>query len=406
MNLVFIAPFAFSPKATVSARMLPMADALVHRGHMVTILIPPNDNPSDSGRHWTDHGVRIENLQDNRGATTALAFGRLAWQLAERAIALHPDAIHVFKPVGPGALAMFLLQRRGLRNLILDNDDWEGRGGWLDINPYPLLQKWVMAWQEKWCIAHAAAVTCASDVLAARSSAFAAPGTSIRVMPNGPARILREQAATARSRRDTLRTQFGWENQRILIYAGTVPANHDLDIAIQAVSTARQDFIAVRWVIIASGAGFPALKSAVTQAGLSDIVEYHAFMPHDQLVERLAAADIALYPYRDTNINRAKCAGKVVDYMACGLPAVVSAVGMNATDIENGRSGLLTEAGNAVAFTSALVRLLAAPADTLRMGQAAQQRIWECFGWDQRIGALEAIYRYCVEGIQDSFASP
>jgi glycosyltransferase involved in cell wall biosynthesis len=393
MNLLFIAPFALSPKATVSARMLPMADALVYRGHTVTILIPPYDNPADSGRQWSDQGVHLENLSVDKGAITAVGLGKLGLQLARRALALQPDAIHVFKPVGPGALAMLLLYKRGDRNLILDNDDWEGTGGWLDINPYSPIQKAIMSWQEKWCIAHAAAVTCASDTLASRSVALGHSLETITVMPNGPAHAMREQVGAASSRRNVLRTQFGWENQHILIYAGTVPLNHDLDIAIHSVSKARRTTPAIRWAIVASGDGLPSLKTAVTQAGLDDIVEYHAFMPHDKLVERLVAADIALYPYRDTNINRAKCSGKVVDYMACGLPVVVSDVGMNATYIENGRTGLLTEPGNASAFTSALVHLLAAPDDATSMGQAGRQRIWERFGWEQRIGELESIYR-------------
>ena len=35
MRIVFVAPFAFTPKATVSARMAPLAAALVAAGHEV-----------------------------------------------------------------------------------------------------------------------------------------------------------------------------------------------------------------------------------------------------------------------------------------------------------------------------------------------------------------------------------
>lgn len=91
-------------------------------------------------------------------------------------------------------------------------------------------------------------------------------------------------------------------------------------------------------------------------------IEWHAFMPHLEAVRRLVAADIAVYPYRDTNINRAKCSGKVIDYMAAGKPTVVSDVGMNRVYLTDGEHALLTPPGDGAAFAAALQKLLADPA--------------------------------------------
>jgi len=136
----------------------------------------------------------------------------------------------------------------------------------------------------------------------------------------------------------------------------------------------------------------PTLRESVSEAGLDNMVEWHSFMPHAQLVERLVAADVALYPYRDTNINRAKCSGKVIDYMACAKPMVVSDVGMNRVYLENGMSGRLTPPGDAEAFASALQELLASPEAAERMGRAAQTHLWQHFGWEARVSELERIY--------------
>jgi glycosyltransferase involved in cell wall biosynthesis len=388
VNIVYLAPFAFSPKATVSARMLPMATALVRRGHTVTILIPPYDNVADSGKIWEHAGVRLENAD----VGTQLS---LAWQLVRRTRALKPDLVHVFKPIGPSALAMWLLKHSSLiphlSSLLVDNDDWEGPGGWLDVNPYPALQKRVLAWQERWALRHASAITVASQVLAQRSRELnGKPATPIALFPNGPDESLRGQVAQAEAQRDTLRQCFGWADQRVVIYAGTVPHGHDMDIAVQAV---RQNLVGLRFVIVATGDGLPALREAVERAGIVEQVEWHGFMPHAQLIERLVAADVALYPYRDTNINRAKCSGKVIDYMACAKPMVVSDVGMNRSYLEHEVSGLLTPPGDAEAFSRALGQLLAHPQEAKRMGQAAQQRLWQQFGWEERVGELEKIYR-------------
>src|SRR5690349_1457394 len=46
MRIAMLAPFGLQPKATVSARMVPLAQALARRGHMVRVIIPPWDDPS------------------------------------------------------------------------------------------------------------------------------------------------------------------------------------------------------------------------------------------------------------------------------------------------------------------------------------------------------------------------
>jgi glycosyltransferase involved in cell wall biosynthesis len=389
MHVVYLAPFAYAPKATVSARMMPMAAALARRGHRVTILIPPYDNPAESGRLWVHEGVQVENMLVRPGGSGARLHFHLARQLARRARQLQPDAVHVFKPVGVGALGFWLMHRSKLKaqSSILDNDDWEGRGGWLDVNPYPLAQKLFMQWQERWALRTAARVTCASEVLVERTHRFRAGRGEVYLFPNGPDQTMRAQVARAEARRTALRAQFGWDRP-VVIYAGTVPLNHDLDVAVRAV----RELPEVLWVIIATGDGLPSLRRVVAQAGIGDRVAWHDFMPHDQLVERLVAADVAIYPYRDTNINRAKCSGKVMDYMACGRPMVVSDVGMNRAYLEHKRSGLLTPPGDAEAFGAALAQLLRDQAFADRLGRAAQQRIWDEFGWDRRIAALEHLY--------------
>ena len=380
--------------------MLPIATALVRRGHRVTILMPPYDNPADAGRRWETEGVALENVTG--GGISLLS---MAQQMASRARELRPDVIHVFKPVGPGALAMWLLLRnlaqrsKVTTHILVDNDDWEGKGGWLDVNPYPFYQKWVMAWQEKWALQHAGLITCASNALATR--VYPAPFLTapliatkpIIVLPNGPDESLRAEVVVAEAQRETLREQFGWAGQQVVIYAGTVPLGHDMDMAVKAMKqVVKTQALSLRWVIVATGDGLASLREAVTQAGLDEITEWHGFMPHAQLVERLVAANVALYPYRDTNINRAKCSGKVIDYMACARPMVVSDVGMNRVYLENEVSGLLTPPGDTEAFAEALQSLLANPQAAERMGRAAQQRLWDRFGWEARVVEVERIY--------------
>jgi len=78
-------------------------------------------------------------------------------------------------------------------------------------------------------------------------------------------------------------------------------------------------------------------------AWVADRVLFPGWIPREQVPLYVAAADISVNPYRDTLINRSKCAVKGVIAMAMGKAIVSTRVGQNLEYIENGHSGLLTE---------------------------------------------------------------
>jgi glycosyltransferase involved in cell wall biosynthesis len=105
-------------------------------------------------------------------------------------------------------------------------------------------------------------------------------------------------------------------------------------------------------------------------------VEFRPWKLHRE-VSDVQGFDIGIMPLPDDEQTRGKCGFKLIEYMACGLPAIASPVGANLDVLRHGSTGLLADSD--AAWTDALVRL-AADADLRhRMGHAGRERAVQHF---------------------------
>lgn len=391
MTVVMVGPFAFRPKGTVRARAFLIARALVNLGHRVTILMPPYDNLSDSGRVWEQDGVRLENARLRRNDR----WHQLAvplW-LARRAAQLAPNVVHVFKPIGYSGMAGWYLRRFSRVALVLDTDDWEGRGGWSDINPYPPLWRCLFTWQERWLALHAHAVTVASRTLEAQVWGFGVPPEHVHYLPNGPDESLRDTPRDIEQRVNAVRQRLGVGDAPMALYLGLIPHGTDLGCALEAFARVRRELPEARLVIAGVGDALSDLRCQAEQLRLGGTVLFPGWVDPAEAGSIMAAADLLVNPYQDTLINRAKCPAKIVTAMAAGRAVVTSDVGESRTYVEHGRTGLLTAPGDVADLSRAMQALLSDRRLAKELGERARQRVWERFGWDVRAGEVELIYK-------------
>jgi glycosyltransferase involved in cell wall biosynthesis len=400
VHIVVVGPFGLRPKGTMGVRALPMARALAARGHRVTMLLPPWQNPEDAGKHWEEDGVVVENIP-LPPRIPALFHLLTALRLVRRTLSIRPDVVHIFKPKAYSGLAHWLLARlphARRPRLVVDTDDWEGPGGWNEIGGYTPAQRRFFAWQERWGLTHADAVTVASRTLESLVWALGVPPSCVFYVPNGV-----DQSCVVHPASCPLPPA-----PCILLYTRffEFPASRVVDI----LRRVRQSVPEAHLLIVGKGlfGEQDQLLDLATQSGLTvanhasrithhgsritPAITYAGWVPAETLPTYFACATLAIYPFDDTLVNRTKCAVKLLDLLAAGVPVVAEAVGQNREYIRHGETGWLVEPGDVAAFVEAVVRLLGDAQLRERLGEAAARDLRHRFAWACLVETVEQAY--------------
>ena len=138
-----------------------------------------------------------------------------------------------------------------------------------------------------------------------------------------------------------------------------------------------------QFVLRVSGAG-----AAVEMAGVTVDNPQWALADEIELFRNL---DIGVYPLVDDDWARGKCGFKAIEFMACGVPVVASAVGVNREIIQDGVNGFL--ATTAEEWTAKLGRLIEDPALRATFGAAGRRTIEEHYSLHVNAPKLAAVIR-------------
>lgn len=142
--------------------------------------------------------------------------------------------------------------------------------------------------------------------------------------------------------------------------------------------------------VVGEGYDSQACKELAADLGLATAVTFHGRVPHEQVLDFMAAADAFVFPsYREAG------GIVVVEAMSYGLPVIVCDRGGPATTVEAG-TGIKVPASDpeqlAADLAAAMRTLAADPALRRRLGQAARARIEATGLWDRRVEFVESIY--------------
>ncbi|HZD11164.1 MAG TPA: glycosyltransferase, partial [Candidatus Binatia bacterium] len=321
MRIAMVGPFGFHPKKTMRARAFRLACALVQRDHDVQLFMPPWHTPEKANTSWIEDGVQI------RYVALAGGYAAITRRLIGETLSFEPDVVHCFKPKAFSGLVAWWLwrfHRRRLR-LFVDSDDWEGWGGWNELESYSPLQERFFAWQEQWGMRHCHTLTVASRALETLAWAHRVEPQRLLYLPNGPGIDANAPPELAAQKRASLQLT---QRPLLLLYSRLFEFDTQRLVNVLAqVQTELPDL-----AVLSVGAGLFEEDAAVFRhqlqaAGLLEAMIDIGWVPEAELPTLLGTADVGLYLMDDTLLNRTKCPVKLADMQLVGLPVVAEAVG-------------------------------------------------------------------------------
>jgi glycosyltransferase involved in cell wall biosynthesis len=159
-----------------------------------------------------------------------------------------------------------------------------------------------------------------------------------------------------------------------------------LDIFIEAAAEISKIRRNVKFIIIGGGIKYEKdLRELAKERGISDLVIFGGFK--EDPVPYMKNFDIGVLTSDSEGLSNT-----ILEYMAVGIPCVVTETGGNRELIKDGVSGSLVPPGNPLAVAKSVCSLLQDSDKAKRMAMEAKRTVEEKFFWDIIIKKIEDYY--------------
>lgn len=189
---------------------------------------------------------------------------------------------------------------------------------------------WVYHWFDRFAIKNVNQVWNVSTRITKQREKQRVPKEKNFFVPNAP------------NFRRTKRLSYSKINKHDLVIVSSSTQALDFPLIIKVVKNLSQRYQDLRMLIIGSDSQEEKLKRLVLKQRLSDKILFLGRKPHPQVLEILSQSAVGLAPYtRNRPWTEFGDSMKVREYLACGLPVIMTNVPSTADDVEKAEVGYI-----------------------------------------------------------------
>ncbi len=215
---------------------------------------------------------------------------------------------------------------------------------------------------------------------------FGLPDNRVSLLPGG-VRLPEPMQADERAK---VRKSLGWHGPVIVTLRNLVPRT-GVDMLVQAASMLSHEMPDVRWCVMGAGGLLAPLKCLAGELGVDDRVEFTGFLPEEEVMQRMQAADAFMLPTRSL-----EGFGLVtIEANACGLPVVATPVGANPEVVSSIPYNVVADTATPLALACSTREVLEMKVDHSRRASELRSQVARLYAWSKHdqafLNLVEAI---------------
>jgi PEP-CTERM/exosortase A-associated glycosyltransferase len=334
----------------------------------------------------------VSSLLANAPALKQLTvINRLASRLMEAARAVKPDILHAHSPA-LNAIAALRVGRKLDIPVI-----YEIRAFWEDAAvDHGTSAEWGLRYRltramETYALRRVDAVTTICEGLRGDILARGIPQQKVTVIPNA---VNIENFKVGEAPDLQLGKSLGLEGKTVLGFVGSFYAYEGLDILLRALPIMLREKPDIRVLLVGGGPQENQLNALADELGIWAKVVFTGRVPHDEVQRYYNLIDVLVYPRLQMRLTDLVTPLKPLEAMAQGRLVMASDVGGHLELIEDGKTGVLFEAGNPQALAVKLIGLLNTPERWPGLRRDARTFVENERNWPRSVARYQSIYRH------------
>lgn len=181
-----------------------------------------------------------------------------------------------------------------------------------------------------------------------------------------------------------------------ITFAGHFGPHKGIHVLIQAVAMLGNPKVKIQ--LIGDGEEEQHYHALARELGIEDQVVYYGKLDNSEMIRVYEETDIYCLP----SVWPENQPVSITEAMACGLPVIASSLGGSKELVQDGKTGYLTEPGNAKALSEAIRKLVEQPDRRRQFGQAGKE-IMAANDYSSQVRKLYELYtKSPVQGRNDS----
>lgn len=322
---------------------------------------------------------------------------RLQRQIEAAIEELQPDVVHAHSPMLVALPAFWTSRRFKLPFVYEVRDLWENAA--VDLGKFTS-NSWryrLARGVDTYLLRRADAVVVLGEEMRRELQRRGVSTARLHIVGNG---VDAGTLGAAGADRYSARTRWNLGDDPTIGYVGTFQPYEGLDLLFEALPAIRAVY-PVRVLIAGDGRDAERLRQRVAALGMESFVTFTGRLPHGEVGQVYAAADVMVYPRLLTRTTALTTPLKPLEAMALGTPVLASNVGGLGELVRDGETGSLFDAGDANHLATECLRLIADPSLRQRMADSARAWVMSSRQWVDQVARYNPVYETVLNSAEN-----